>query len=253
MIRIIYTILFLALLTCCAEPKKLSSNNKENIDNEVRDMFDQYHEAIAKKGLLGEFDYLDDSEDFYWVPPEVTSALNYDSVKTILEANAKGFQKIRFHWDTLIVFPLSKTIANYSGIVKGIMTDTAGVDFPVAIIESGTVIKRDDGWKLLSGQSATLNQKPNNMESSAKVTGVGGIFFKAKNPKELKEWYYENLGLVRNDYGSMFEYLRSDHTQRKAYLQWSSFSEKTTYFEPFKKSFMINYRVAEYGGISRSN
>ena len=39
-----------------------------------------------------------------------------------------------------------------------------------------------------------------------KVTGVGGIFFKCKNPDEMKEWYNKNLGLVTDEYGSPFEF-----------------------------------------------
>ena len=39
-----------------------------------------------------------------------------------------------------------------------------------------------------------------------KVTGVGGVFFKSKNPKQMNDWYAKNLGLVTNQYGSLFEY-----------------------------------------------
>jgi predicted enzyme related to lactoylglutathione lyase len=76
-----------------------------------------------------------------------------------------------------------------------------------------------------------------------KVTGIGGIFFKSKDPEKMKEWYNSNLGLVTNEYGSLFEFRKSDQPDEKAYLQWSPFSEKTTYFEPSQKEFMINYRV----------
>jgi len=76
-----------------------------------------------------------------------------------------------------------------------------------------------------------------------KVTGVGGIFFKSKNPKEIKEWYREHLGLVVDAYGSMFESRDSTNPEQKTYLQWSPFENKTTYFEPSQKEFMINYRV----------
>jgi len=102
---------------------------------------------------------LDQSTDFFWVPPGYKSALSYDSVRQILEINAKSFRAIEFNWDTLQVFPLSDKIANYSGIVKGSMIDTSGIKSSVIIIESGTVIKRSDGWKLLSGQSAILNSE----------------------------------------------------------------------------------------------
>ena len=78
--------------------------------------------------------------------------------------------------------------------------------------------------------------------SSGKATGIGGIFFKSKDPKSLNAWYYNNLGLVPNDYGSMFEWRNSDD-KSIAYTQWSPFSKKTNYFEPSKKEYMINYRV----------
>lgn len=76
-----------------------------------------------------------------------------------------------------------------------------------------------------------------------KVTGIGGIFFKTKNPAKLKEWYSKNLGLLTNEYGSLFEFRHSDEPEKKGYLNWSPFPEKTEYFLPSEKEFMINYRV----------
>jgi predicted enzyme related to lactoylglutathione lyase len=76
-----------------------------------------------------------------------------------------------------------------------------------------------------------------------RVTGIGGIFFKCKDPKKLKEWYKTHLGLATNAYGSVFEWYQGADSTRKGFLQWSPFSEKTKYFEPSTKDFMINYRV----------
>jgi predicted enzyme related to lactoylglutathione lyase len=76
-----------------------------------------------------------------------------------------------------------------------------------------------------------------------KVTGIGGIFFKAENPQKMNDWYKENLGLVTNEYGSLFESRDSDKPDNKAYLQWSTMKEDTDYFAPSDKQFMINYRV----------
>ncbi|WP_297091311.1 VOC family protein [uncultured Draconibacterium sp.] len=76
-----------------------------------------------------------------------------------------------------------------------------------------------------------------------KVTGIGGIFFKTKDPDKMKEWYQKNLGLVTNEYGSVFEFRKSEKPDQKAYSVWSPFKEDTTYFEPSEKEFMINYRV----------
>ena len=80
-------------------------------------------------------------------------------------------------------------------------------------------------------------------QKKKKVTGVGGIFFKSKNPEKMKKWYNKNLGLVTNEYGSLFEFRQSDESAKKGYLQWTPFPEKTEYFEPSDKEFMINYRV----------
>ena len=75
-----------------------------------------------------------------------------------------------------------------------------------------------------------------------KVTGIGGIFFKCKNPEMVKEWYSKNLGLITYEYGSTFEWIDAD-TNSKVYTQWAPFDEETKYFEPSSKEFMINYRV----------
>lgn len=76
-----------------------------------------------------------------------------------------------------------------------------------------------------------------------RVTGIGGIFFKSKNPKEQRNWYSQHLGLVTNDHGSLFEFRDAKDPDKKSYLQWSPFEEDTKYFEPSLRDFMINYRV----------
>ena len=153
---------FLILLGCfaCKEPQNTKEWSRARVTDQVVQMLIDYHSAIAKDGLMAEFPYLDNSDDFFWVPPGYTTALDFDSVQTILTQNARGFSAIDFEWESLEVFPLSEEIATYTGIVSGIMTDTAGQANNIRIIESGTLIKRRDGWKLLNGQSATLEEQP---------------------------------------------------------------------------------------------
>lgn len=141
---------------CSNRSDGTESFNKETVSAEVKSMLNSYHQDIKDGGLTAEFKYLDSSSDFFWVPPGYSTVLTYDSVRTILENNSKAFSSIEFHWDTLQIFPLSNEIASYTGIVGGVMTDTAGLKTQTRIIESGVVIKRDDGWKLLCGQSAAL-------------------------------------------------------------------------------------------------
>jgi predicted enzyme related to lactoylglutathione lyase len=76
-----------------------------------------------------------------------------------------------------------------------------------------------------------------------KVTGIGGIFFKCKDPNLLNEWYKTHLGFDTNQYGASFKWRQSDDSTKKGLTQWTPFAEKTKYFEPSTKDFMINYRV----------
>ncbi|MFZ6663372.1 VOC family protein [Peijinzhouia sedimentorum] len=76
-----------------------------------------------------------------------------------------------------------------------------------------------------------------------RVTGIGGIFFKCKDPKAMKQWYGEHLGLQTDDYGTNFEWRQADNPDKKGFSQWSTMSENTKHMEPSKKDFMINYRV----------
>ena len=76
-----------------------------------------------------------------------------------------------------------------------------------------------------------------------RVTGIGGIFFKSKDPNQMKEWYKTNLGLDTDQYGTNFEWHQGADSSKKGFTQWSPFTESTKYFEPSTKEFMINYRV----------
>lgn len=76
-----------------------------------------------------------------------------------------------------------------------------------------------------------------------KVTGIGGIFFKSKDPQKMTEWYKKHLGLNTNPYGASFEWYEAENSKKKAQTQWTPFPEKTDHFEPSKNDFMINYRV----------
>lgn len=76
-----------------------------------------------------------------------------------------------------------------------------------------------------------------------RVTGIGGIFFKVKNPDETKSWYQKHLGLNTDKYGTTFEWRHAENPKLKGHTQWSLMGEKTTYFNPSEKDFMINYRV----------
>jgi hypothetical protein len=72
-----------------------------------------------------------------------------------------------------------------------------------------------------------------------KVTGVGGIFFKCKDPGLIREWYNAHLGISIEDYGTTFAWNKTG----KGTLSGGTFKQDTNYFEPSQKEFMINFRV----------
>lgn len=80
-------------------------------------------------------------------------------------------------------------------------------------------------------------------ENKGKVTGIGGIFFKCDDPDSTRQWYADHLGLKVNPYGSLFESRDTHDPEKRTFLQWSTFSQNSTYMEPSTKDFMINYRV----------
>ena len=74
----------------------------------------------------------------------------------------------------------------------------------------------------------------------AKVTGLGGIFFKARDPKALEAWYAKHLGLpVTNFGGAMF----AEDEKRPGVTLWTAFKQESDKFNPSTKEFMFNFRV----------
>lgn len=78
-----------------------------------------------------------------------------------------------------------------------------------------------------------------------KVTGIGGVFFKCKDPNKMKEWYKTHLGFDVTDWGVNFEWRDAENPEKTGSTAWNPFPETTKYFEPSTKDFMINYRVAD--------
>jgi predicted enzyme related to lactoylglutathione lyase len=87
------------------------------------------------------------------------------------------------------------------------------------------------------------NPAENSTSPTPKVTGIGGIFFKCKDPNKMNEWYKTHLGFDTKPWGTNFEWREDADPTKKGSTAWSTFPETTKYFEPSAKEFMINYRV----------
>jgi len=78
-----------------------------------------------------------------------------------------------------------------------------------------------------------------------RATGIGGIFFKCDDPEKMYQWYEKHLGLKRTPDGAvMFEWRQKDKDEAEPGMTvWSLFPRSSSYFDPSRASFMINYRV----------
>ncbi len=85
------------------------------------------------------------------------------------------------------------------------------------------------------------------MKTKPRVTGLGGVFFKAKNPRKLGGWYQKHLGLDIGEQwtGCCFNWREDQKPKKKGMTVWSIFEGDTKYFGRGKQGLMINYRVAD--------
>jgi predicted enzyme related to lactoylglutathione lyase len=72
-----------------------------------------------------------------------------------------------------------------------------------------------------------------------RVQGIGGVFFRARDPDALKRWYGEHLGIDLEDYGTTFTAAAGDQTV------WAPFADDTLYFGSREQQSMVNYRVGD--------
>jgi predicted enzyme related to lactoylglutathione lyase len=78
-----------------------------------------------------------------------------------------------------------------------------------------------------------------------RVSGIGGVFFKARDPKSLAAWYRQALGveIVPGAQFAKFQWREREDSSRVGTTVWSLFPSDTKYFAPSAAPFMINYRV----------
>src|SRR3989339_1498602 len=111
----------------------------------------------------------------------------------------------------------------------------------------GAVTKKTNN---MEDQKNQTDNSTSPVDTTPKVTGIGGIFFFSDNPQETKEWYAKNFGLEINEWGSSsFESRNINRPDEINSLQWVPFKKGDEYFSPSKKDFMINYQVQNIEGL----
>ena len=79
----------------------------------------------------------------------------------------------------------------------------------------------------------------------AKVTGLGGVFYKVADPDATRAWYQANLG-IGGDWGAMFPFKKDDP---EGFSLLTPFKADSDYFAPSEAGFMINVRVDDLDGM----
>ena len=79
----------------------------------------------------------------------------------------------------------------------------------------------------------------------ARITGLGGIFYKVADPDGTRAWYQENLG-IGGEWGAMFPFKKDDP---EGFTLFSPFKADTEYMSPSDKPFMVNLRVDDLDGV----
>jgi catechol 2,3-dioxygenase-like lactoylglutathione lyase family enzyme len=83
-----------------------------------------------------------------------------------------------------------------------------------------------------------------------RVTGIGGVFFRAKDPAASQAWYRDRLGLpVGEDGNALFRWRESDEPNRSGTTVWAAFEADTDYFGESGQPWMINYRVDDLDAL----
>jgi len=83
-----------------------------------------------------------------------------------------------------------------------------------------------------------------------RVSGLGGIFFKADHPEKLYAWYEKHLSLQRQAQEAVvFNWRQADDPEKSGMTVWSIFPKDTKYFDPSRSSFMMNFIVEDLDGL----
>ena len=86
-----------------------------------------------------------------------------------------------------------------------------------------------------------------------RVTGIGGIFFKAKDAPALRAWYKQHLGIDVQDWGgAVFDWTDAEGKPVAGTTTWSIDPQETDHFAPGSASFMVNYRVADLQALVKA-
>jgi catechol 2,3-dioxygenase-like lactoylglutathione lyase family enzyme len=100
-----------------------------------------------------------------------------------------------------------------------------------------------------AGRAPRTRSQERNTTMQGRILGIGGVFFKAANQAQMKDWYARHLGLADTGHGAMLPWREKDNPDNQHMTVWSIFPGDTKYFEPSQASFMLNYIVDDLDAL----
>jgi hypothetical protein len=154
--RYLFLIFILLWIQCRNHSTSPGITDKDQVISSAKKMLQDYYDDIRANGLLAEIKWLDSSSSFFWVPPGYGGPILFDSVAKVIRRNALSIRKIDERWENLQIQPLTADFVSYTGRINSTVIDSAGHSTTNRFLETGILIKKEDGWKLLSGQTGML-------------------------------------------------------------------------------------------------
>jgi predicted enzyme related to lactoylglutathione lyase len=105
-------------------------------------------------------------------------------------------------------------------------------------------------WTSDSKPGSTTSEFAHAEAHMKRVTGIGGIFFNAKDPVALRAWYKQHLGIDVQEWGgTAFTWADEAGTPTGGMTIWSIGAADGNHFAPSTASFMVNYRVEDLASL----
>lgn len=139
--------------TCGEKPLKMNEEEKSEIVKAVKDMTANYFRDFYTRSIDTVLSHYDTSSSFFWAITPDTIALKRSAMVTMHRHALKDYTKFDGYWSNIKVEPLTNELAMYHGTYHVNTEDKSGKKGTITGVETGVMVKREDGWKYLAGQT----------------------------------------------------------------------------------------------------
>lgn len=234
------------LVAACSIERTAPTGSTERARADVAAFMDSIPARLHAAGPIGWLDLFDAEGGFRMATDGVLLFPSHDSATTFLEAFGPTTREMAIAWDSVRVELLAPGVALAETGYRESITDTAGTVSRFGGHVSMLLRRGSSGWRIrhLHWSSPAAGGTTSTTESGAsmgQVTGIGGLFFRARDPKALATWYEDQFGISRvpESYGE------GAWWQDEGPTVFAPFSQDTKYFGRPEQAWMLNLRVRD--------